>query len=496
MSIVSEAASPVDPASTPNASRTWFAIWPRVAVAVGLGGIALAWLVQPITGGDTAPLMAGTEILGRCLARLDLVLCEQPSPIGPFPVLQYIPDLAADGAAKLSDGGRIRVLATLSGAGFAVAVAAGWTALRRIGCPEWRWLFLVVGVGGPALAYGSTTWGEMLATGLVTLLVAAALVPAPPIAVGAAAFGACLTKETGYPFVVALGVVALLVARRRGSPSIRPHVVAMAGGATLALALNSAFNVLRFGTPKNAYYLDPALRTADVGRFFELVAGLVVSPNGGILFFWPAACVLVAVLLGVPIAFAWRGAAGWREAWPSLAVVVIVGGIVAGLAAWWSPFGWWAWGPRLSLPWVLPIVLLALGVFGKQATAIVARGLRPPAGLAVAATACVICALPHIGLLWAPGTVGEFFFFHKTTACPGGGPPPTPAYYACLREEMWFRHPIWLDSLSGLATPAGIATAGAVALVVVGCLVQFRREVVQAPGPRRPMTPSTGRRSP
>ena len=453
------------------------AIWPSAAVGVGLAGIVVAWLAQPVAGGDTGPLLAGTEILGRCLAQLDLVLCKQATPIGPYPVLQYVPDLLADAGAELSEGGRIRVLAALSGAGVLAAVAAGWMALRRIGFAEWRWLFLVVAVGGPALAYGNTTWGEMLATGLVTVFVAAALLPAGPVLVGLAAFAASLTKETGYPFVVALGILALLLARRRTAVSVRPHAIGLAGGVALALALSSAFNLLRFGTPRNAYYLDPALRTSSADRFFELAAGLVASPNGGLLFFWPVACLLVAVLLAVPALLALRGAAPWREAWPSLTLLVIVGGIVVGLASWWSPFGWWAWGPRLSLPWVLPVVLLSLAAFGSHATSLVARAVRSVRGLTATAIVCVVCALPHAGLLWAPRTIGEFFFFHKTVACPGGGPPPTPAYYECLHEEMWTRHPIWLDSLSGLTTSAGAATAVAVSLVIVGCLVLFRREV-------------------
>ena len=105
--------------------------------------------------------------------------------------------------------------------------------------------------------------------------------------------------------------------------------------------------------------------------------------------------------------------------------------------------------------------------------------LAPVPGLVAAAAVVMIVALPHVGFLWYPEVVGEFFFFHETSVCPGGGPPPTPAYYDCLREEMWTRHPIWLDSLSGLRT-TGAATAVAVALVVVGCLALLRRDSVAA----------------
>lgn len=446
-------------------------------IVLGLSGIVVAWLVRPATGGDTGPLMSGTETLADCLVALDLVSCEQPTPIGPWPILQYVPDLLGV-AAGMAEGGRIRLLALLSGVGVAVALASAWGALRRIGCAEWRWAFLLVVATGPPLAYGNTTWGEMLGAGLLTLLVATALVPAHPLFVGLAAFGGGLTKETGYPFVAALGLVSLLLARGRTGHSVRRHVLALFAGLSLALAVSSAFNVLRYGTPKNAYYLDPALRTQGVDWFLELAAGLFVAPNGGIVFFWPLASLVVALLLSIPLFQAVRGVTGWRETWVSIAVLGIVGGLVAGLASWWAPFGWWAWGPRLSLPWVFPVLLIALAAFGRTLTPLAARALTRVSTLVLTAAIAVAVALPHVGYLWHRDAVGNFFFWHTTSVCPGGGPPPTPAYYDCLREQMWTRHPIVLDALDGLGTPQGAATAIALAFVVVGALLHFRREAM------------------
>jgi hypothetical protein len=459
--------------------RPRFADWPRVAVAVGLAGLVVAWLADPLVGGDTGPLLTGTEQLGRCLGKLDLVSCDEAQPIDPFPVLQHAPDLVADAGLELSRAGRTRVLGALSCLGVLGAIAAAFVALRRVGQAEWRWGFLVVAVSGPALAYGGATWGEMLAAGLLTVFVAAALVPARPVVVAAAAFGASLTKETSYPFVVALGVLSLLLARRRLGRSIRSHVVGCLAGVALALGLSSALNLLRFGSPRNVYYLDPGLRASDLRWFLEPAAGLFVSPNGGILVFWPLACLLVAALLAVPVVRAMRGAATWREAWPALALGAIVLGLVVSLAWWWQPFGWWAWGPRLSLPWVLPVLLVALAAFGSTLRPAAARILTPVTGLVAVSVVAVLVALPHVGYLWAPDTVGNFFFFHTTAVCPGGGPPPTPRYYDCLHEEMWARRPIWLDSLHGLRRAGGLATAMATALVVVGSLVLFRRELEQ-----------------
>jgi hypothetical protein len=446
-----------------------------LGVAIGLLGIAVVWLARPERGGDTGPLQGGTEALGRCLAALDLVHCTDEGAIDPFPIVQHVPDLAGH-AAGVSVSGRADVLAALSTVGLAVAVGAAWVVLRRIGLPEWRWGVLLVAVSGPTLAYGNTTWGEMLATGLVTLLVAVALLPARPALVGLAALGAGLTKETGYVFVAALGLVALLLARRRAGVSVRRHVLFGGAGLALAIALGAALNVLRFGTPRNAYYLDPNLRTTSLDKALELAAGLFVAPNGGILPFWPLATLVVALLLVVPLLHAARGATAWRDTWPALALLGVVAGLTAGLATWWAPFGWWAWGPRLSLPWVLPILLAAVAAFGSALTPLLMRALAPVAGLVVAAVLVVVAALPHVGLVWRPETVADFFFRAETAACPGGGPPPTPEYYDCLSERMWTRDPILVDALGGVGTAGGAVMAVLVTAVVVGCLVRFRSE--------------------
>ena len=66
--------------------------------------------------------------------------------------------------------------------------------LERTGQRAWFWGFVLVVLSGPALAYARTTWGEMLATGLLVCLVAATVLQAPPPVVALAAAAACLTK--------------------------------------------------------------------------------------------------------------------------------------------------------------------------------------------------------------------------------------------------------------------------------------------------------------
>jgi hypothetical protein len=122
------------------------------------------------------------------------------------------------------------------------------------------------------------------------------------------------------------------------------------------------------------------------------------------------------------------------------------------------------------------VLLLSLAAFGSTLTPVLARLLASTAGLVGVAALVVVVAMPHIGVLWHPETVGDFFFFHTTSVCPGGGPPPTPGYYDCLHEQMWARHPILLDALAGLTRLEGVGTAFALSAVVVGSLALFRRD--------------------
>jgi hypothetical protein len=135
-------------------------------------------------------------------------------------------------------------------------------------------------------------------------------------------------------------------------------------------------------------------------------------------------------------------------------------------------------------------VLLAVAAFGSRLTPAAARVLGPAPGLATVAVLVVIAALPHVGFLWHPETVGDFFCVPQSAVCFGGGPPPTPAYYDCLHEQMWLRQPIWLDALAGLKRPEGALTLTAVMLVAVGSLAAFRREATaRAAEPAASQTP-------
>src|SRR5207244_3069585 len=244
-----------------------------------------------------------------------------------------------------------------------------------------------------------TTAGAARATGLLVALVAATVIPAHPILVALAAVGACWTKETSYPFVAALGLLGLVLARRRTAMPIRRHVVWGAGGMAVGIIAASLFNVVRFGKIISPNFSESDLHTPGIARKLEYAAAVVVSPSGGMFVFWPAACVLVLAACLLPFLRRTRRRLDRR---PALVVLLVILGLTLGFASWWSPFGWSAYGPRLALPWGLPLVLLALVAYGDVLGALVRRLLVPSWRLALVAAVVLVFTLPNVGQMWRP----------------------------------------------------------------------------------------------
>ena len=478
--------------------------WVRAAVIASFVVLVAAWVARPWVGGDTPFVLDGTNAFLDCLSAGDLVGCRHSgkldywgltSPIGDWPLLQHVPDAISIGLGGTSHAVRTRVLALLSVAGLAGSLLLARIVLTRIGQTAWFWGFAFVALSGPTLAYARTTAGEMLASGLLVALVAATLLQAPPAVVGLAALGACWTKETAYPFIATLGLLALVLARRRTGRPIRPHVVWGATGMAVAIVTASLFNVVRFGSVLNTNYLEPELHTPGIGRKVEYALAVVVSPNGGIVPFWPAAAAVVVAACSLPFVFRSRRELDPR---PALVLVAVVVGLGIGFASWWTPFGWSAYGPRLMLPWVLPLVLLALAAYGDAlgdlARALLSRSWRLLAVFAVG----VVFALPHVGQMWRPGEMGGFFAQeHPPCDAPWRG--GVAKWHACQHRLMWQDRPLMLYAARGAGAPSGVATSIVVSAALLGCLLLLReglaarRPTAERTEPRRPAETLAGR---
>lgn len=453
---------------------------------------------MPWVGGDTPFVLDGSNALLSCLSNHDFNACGFTgklnfwglmTPIGYWPLLQHIPDVISIELGANGHPARTRILALLSVVGFVGSVGLAWIVLTRMKQRAWFWGFLFIALSSPLITYARTTVGEVYASGLLVGLVAAVALQASPWLVGLAAFGACITKETSYPFVIALGLLGLVLARRRTGRPIRGQVIGGLAGTALAFVLASLLNIVRFGSIWNTNYLDSHFRTPGIGRTLEYAAALLVSPSGGIFVFWLSASVVIAAACLLPFLSRSERRLDMR---PALILLVICAGLVFGLASWWTPFGWTSYGPRLSLPWILPLVLMSLVAYGDALAPLAARLLTPLWRLAAIFVVVFALTLPHIGEMWRPNSTYGFFAQVQNCRAPWNG--SVAGWHSCQHKLVWSVRPQPLFALHGLRTTGGVFTSVAVGLGLLGALILLRRGLVDERASARERLPRLARR--
>ena len=456
-----------------------------VSVAGAFVFLVCAWIAMPWVAGDTPFVLDGSNAFLTCLSHHDFSACGYTgklnywglmTSVGDWPLLQHVPDLISIGLGADGHAARTRVLELLSVIAVVVAVVLARVALSRTGQRAWFWAFMLAVLSSPLIWYARTTAGEALATGLLVCFVAATVLPAHPVVVGLAAVGAAWTKETSYPFIAALGVLGLLVAARRTGARIRPHLVWGAVGLGVGIVAASLFNVVRYGKIISPNFFEPDLHTPGVARKLEYALGVLVSPSGGMFVFWPVASVLVLAACVLPLV---RRDQSKVDVRPALVLLVVILLLTLGFASWWTPFGWSAIGPRLALPWGLPLLLLALVAYGGLLGPPTARLLMPPWRLLLVFGVVLAFTLPNIGTMWRPNATGAFFR-QQQPPCDAPWRGGVEKWNDCQHQQMWFDRPMPLYGLHGVATPGGAVTTALVALGMLGCLVLLREELVPA----------------
>jgi hypothetical protein len=423
--------------------------------------------------GDTDNLVKGTRAALDCLhlhvfRGCGLTPGSRATAVFPYPLLQYLP---AAVLIKLgfSDPSVLRGLAGLS----MLSYASAFILVRRLVAPRadriWGPVLALVLIASPLSYYAVSSFGEMLS--LVTILAAsvAALGKRTWPAVLLVFVGG-LTKETMPPFV--LGIVLLIAWRAEADVPRRLRTSLLGLSGLCAFATNLLFNVFRFATWRNLNYLSPEFNVPLLRRA-DFYAMLLFAPQGGLLWFWPVALGLLA-LVGVSLMLPRVPDCETAERRLVIALLLLWAAFLAGSASWVSPFGWIAWGPRLSLPLIPALAVASVSVSGVRLQALI-RWIGARRGLSIAIGAFVVLsALPQLALPWSHGrAIGALIA--ADDVCPGLMDTPVQRdrdlYFRCTSHVAWRLHPNQLSQALRINPwqawiARGIGTAAVVSLLI------------------------------
>ncbi|WP_375769142.1 hypothetical protein NR798_46995 [Archangium gephyra] len=438
-----------------------------------LAAAALARVMarQLFLDGDTEDLLRCADGVRACLSEGRWSGCTEA---GKWPLLQYGPALLVRAAGgSLEDAGR--ALCYLSLTAFFGLLAMTWRTLAVRSRPVAVAAVLVL-ASGILFHYATRSFGEMVATFAAAALAAAWLRRGSPWLVALLAFANGLTKETAFPFIAVLGATCVVVHHVPGQPwrellrAERGRLVGAAAAVLLAGGLSAAFNLFRFGSPVNTRYLQEASWAPPLGVQLENLVALWVAPNAGLLFYWPF---LVLLLAALPLAVARHRRGGTaRPSWlPLLGVAALVGLLCAGLSRWWAPFGWWAWGPRLVLPWLPAALLVLLYAYAPVAESLVRPLVATPVRVALLAGLLAVASVPHLISIYRSNELLNALFVDPGD-CPGPDVPGQAAEaWRCLRARAW-THPSPLLNAYRMAPGTDMPRRALLypALLVLGCL--------------------------
>jgi hypothetical protein len=363
-----------------------------------------------------------------------------------FALLQHLP-AAVLVVAGLSDGHVYEGLVLLNLVVLAAVSVFAWWQLRRRS-PVIAVIFLAVVLSGTILWYGHASFSELLAAALTLAMVVGLLDGAATPWIVLPLVGAAIAKDTSLPFVLILGLgTAFAAGRPQASWYQRLRLGPLALGGLLGAALVAGWNYLSFGLFFNPGNFNPQFFVPTLGIQVRFFLGIWLSPNGGVIPFWPTLSALLALALLAAVVDL-RRAATWQERLvlvvPLAAVTVVLGGVSLGLSKWLAPMGWYAWGSRLMQPWLPAAAYLLAWSYADRISALIFAIRRYPLAILLP-LGLAAATLPQYLVLFR-GNLGDAIFLPGKT-CPVLATIDNPDYYyQCAVHQLWSPHPVLLDA--------------------------------------------------
>jgi hypothetical protein len=366
---------------------------------------------------------------------------------GAFPLLQQLESLPLV-MAGLHDDTIYRSLVAVSALSL---LGLAWWGGRSLGRRSRlvAGVFVAVVLAGPLVWYGHASFAEMLVALLTLGLVAALADGAGAPRVVLLMVAAAISKDTALPFLVLLALAAAWTASDAADPwHARLRLVPITVAAMVALVVVVGFNFIQFGAFSNTHYLTTTYIVPTIAIQVRFFIAIWLSPNGGVLPFWPAYGALLALALAAA-ARDIRAAAGRGRldvALPSVLVVAVLFGLTFGFSKWDSPLGWISWGPRLLIPWLPAAVYLLLAAHASGAESLLGSLIRHRALAVGVVLALALVSLPQYVILFRPKLWDPLFAPDAT--CPRIPYIEQGAdyYYRCTVHQLLTKHSVLLDA--------------------------------------------------
>lgn len=437
-----EAASEAQPLVGPAPCRLTLLIAGWLTLVLVTASIMLRVGNGGTTSGDTTALVKGLPSIDTCLTHAVFTRCYDYAQshgldtVSKLPLLQSVPAwlLREVGFSAAGTIAGLRWLNFFVVLGILI-VALRWAYLRS--GPALTVAGGLLLVPGLLIAYSVQSLSEPLAAAaFIGLVVAGLRRDRVSHLLAPAAVLATVSKETAAPFVLLFGLAAIGLSGARSRTRISA-LMNLAAGVAVGLVLDAGFNLFRYGTLLNPKYLDESRST--IAMVPLNAAALLVSPNGGVSWFWPGVGVSIVVLI---VALLGRLPSGGLISRRHLRIgaaltLIALAGYLVSLGDWWDPMGWYAWGPRLLIPTAAPVVMLALPVLGNRWR----RDTRIPlaAGILLLASSTAVL-LPTLGYTFGLGSDTSMIdatFAHRPQCVGVSITKQTSLWESCARTEDW-----------------------------------------------------------